>query len=164
MAKTIDPDNLPPRILLETGVLIRAIGGFQDKHTAHCIEVADRIVQQSRTILAAAPSLAELLRVDYSRRFPKVSGLEVIAFDRAAAELVGRHYPATEIKALAAALGIRQGLVKVDAMVVACAVRHRADAIVALDDDIKKIAKKFGADCHAPIDLLPTQAKLPGTT
>jgi len=76
--------------------------------------------------------LAEYLRHDKKSTRPRVSGVEYVAFDDAAAEILGSVFPMAIIMACRTPAGPKD-YIKYDAMIVACAKRWNADCIVTLD-------------------------------
>jgi hypothetical protein len=50
--------------------------------------------------------------------------------------------------------------IKYDAMIVACAVRHKANVIVSTDAGIRKLAERVGLECRAPSWFVAEQTKL----
>jgi predicted nucleic acid-binding protein len=54
----------------------------------------------------------------------------------------------------------RRRTMTVDAMIVATAVRHRADMIVSIDADFVKLAKRAGIDAKTPEDFRNRQIEI----
>lgn len=149
----MDPRKLPRRSLIDTGVLTRAIGDLPpDPFTADCRDFWKAMLTADRELLIAAPSLAEVIRLDGKRSIPRAPQIEVIAFDQAAAELLGRSFPISVLKQHNHA-GTTLTHLKYDALIVASAARYNADSVVALDPDIFKLVEYVGLTAHRPGDF-----------
>jgi predicted nucleic acid-binding protein len=150
----MDPNKLPRVALIDTGVLTRAIGDLApDADTSACRGFYDAMLDNARLILIAAPSIAEVIRKDGKRTVPRTSGIEVVAFDQVAAELLGRRFPMAVLKELVRA-GTTMTYFKYDAMIVACAMRYSAECIVALDDDFATLGAHVGMPVYHPSHFL----------
>ncbi len=159
----MDSKKLPGRALVDTGLLTRAIGGLPaDAQTALCREFYEQMLAEGRDVLIAAPTIAEIMRLDGKRTVPRVRNVEVVGFDEQAATLLGAAFPMSVLKKLAAAIGktTTQTYLKYDAMIVACAMRHGAQCIVALDSDIHELGKEVGIDVYRPDHFLAPQVSL----
>jgi hypothetical protein len=81
-AVEIDPTKLPQRALVDTGVVIRALGERPDDlRSPTCEAFWNAMLENGREILIAAPSLAEVMRQEGKDSFPRRKGVEVVAFD-----------------------------------------------------------------------------------
>jgi predicted nucleic acid-binding protein len=129
----IDVSRLPQRALFDTGVVIRALGERpNDPRSPLCEALWEAMVENGRDILIAAPSIAEMIRQDGKGEIPHRRGVEVVAFDARAAELLGRKFPERVLTLERTNTGLPKHYIKYDAMIVACAVRHRATHFVGL--------------------------------
>ena len=150
-ALSIDLARLPRRALLETGVLIRGLGDRKrDQHAVACRLFFDAMLNERREILVAAPSVAEMLRGKTKTPIPRVAGLTVVGFDRRAAHLLAEQLPEHVLVKQRSDTGSPLQYLKYDALIVACALRHAADAIVALDAGVMRLARVAGLENHEP--------------
>jgi predicted nucleic acid-binding protein len=159
--RPIDVTKLPNVALFDTGVLIRALGDTPGGDAETCRALWDAMVEHDRKILVAAPSLTEMLRDDSRNRsdHPMVRGLEVVAYDQAAATLLGEKLPWSRIQDIRA--DERRDVVPYDAMIVACAARWRADVLVSCDERrMVRIAEQLGIRWAHPREFLAEQAEL----
>jgi hypothetical protein len=151
-------------MLLDSGVLILALGrAKKDPGSALSMALFDALVKAKKEILVAAPSLAELEAGPDGAKLPRNHLIEVVPFDRDAAEELARSLPPSVLKEFIGAGGQpgRRGFFKYDALIVACAKRHRANCIVSTDEnDLPKLAAKAGVKCIAPKDLEHEQRSL----
>lgn len=140
---TIDPGLLPESALLDTGVLIRALGDRpHDAVSPACVEFFKAMQETKRDILIAAPTFAELLRGRRGTPLPVMEGVTTVAFDGRAAELLGEAFPMDLLNEFKKKLGDPLAYYKYDAMIVASAERWGAKCIVALDDGVLRLAKE----------------------
>ncbi len=146
----MDPKLLPDRCLMDTGVLIRALRQKQDPDTADCADFFEAMVHAQKTILVAAPTLAEVLRSKPETTVPPTRHVVVVPFDRRAAELLGEKMPWTDQQARAAEASVSRSYIKFDAMIAACAKRWNASVIIALDGDHRTMAAAVGLASRAP--------------
>jgi predicted nucleic acid-binding protein len=158
----VDPDSLPERALLDTGVLIRALGDRpEDPLAPACRAVFAALLTHRKHVLIAAPSLAEMLRGSTKTRPPRVRGVTVVPFDQDAACILGERLPQNELKEFSTQAGVKLTYYKYDALIVACAARHRADCIIALEFKIPSLAEKVGLVAKAPATFLAKQIEIP---
>jgi predicted nucleic acid-binding protein len=92
----MDPKLLPDRCLIDTGVLIRALRQQQDANTVDCAAFVEAMVMAEKTVLIAAPTLAEVLRSKPETTVPATRHVVVVPFDRRTAELLGEKMPWTQ--------------------------------------------------------------------
>jgi hypothetical protein len=84
---------------------------------------------------------------------PGANGIEVVAFDDLAAQILGAQFPVDVLKDVQVSVGSApSGYIKYDAMIVACAVRHRATCIVSLDKGMQALSSRLSAPiaCRRP--------------
>lgn len=130
----MDPKSLPRRALLDTGVLIRALGEHPtDPRSADCRDFLDAMVAAGNDVLVGAPSLAEMIRAMAVPKVPSTNNIVVVPFDDQAAIVLGTTFPMVALKQLALKTGATLTYLKYDALIAACAIRHRADFLVSLD-------------------------------
>jgi len=161
----IDPSTLPQRALFDTGVVIRALGERpDDARSPMCEALWNAMLENGRQILIAAPSLAEMIRQegkDYS--IPRRRGVEVVAFDDRAAVELGRRFPERVLLMERERSQLPKHYIKYDAMIVACAIRHRATHLVGLDGALTGFARAAGIQIVEPIRFEKPQLRLPQT-
>lgn len=150
------PDLLPSRVMLDAGVLMRAIGQqSQDPRSEHCRRLYDALVGARRKILIAAPALAEVLRgQDTSPIFDPL--VQVVPFDGLAARILAKNMPHVLFSTLQEPRPPKVYL-KFDSLIVACALRGKADVLVSLDGDMSGLATKAGLRVVDPPSLLGPQ-------
>lgn len=156
----IDPEQLPRRALLDTPVVIRALLGQRgdEAATPSCIDFVKAMLEHERELLIATPTLAEVLRGDASSTLPSTKGIEVVSFDRKAAVTLGTTFPADGLRKRAKGLGVDREIMYFDMLIVACAIRHRADRVITLDKG--RIMRHLGLQSPLPIST-PTDFQLP---
>lgn len=130
----MDPKMLPTRALIDTGVLIRALGEHpKDPRSADCKEFVEAMVANGNDVLVAAPSLAEMIRGMTVPQVPSTGAIITVPFDDQAAIVLGTTFPASVLKQTAATSGVPLAYLKYDALIGACAVRHKAIFLITLD-------------------------------
>lgn len=160
----IDANLLPQRALVDTGVVIRALGERPHDPSAEACEAFwTAMLENSREILIAAPSLAEMIRHEGKDSFPRRRGVEVVAFDDRAAQELGRRFPERVLQLERDVTKLPKHYIKYDALIVACAVRHKATHVVTLDNPLTSLAGKAGLQVVPPTVFLKAQLPLPGT-
>ncbi|HEV3190741.1 MAG TPA: PIN domain-containing protein, partial [Polyangiaceae bacterium] len=127
MAEAIDPKRLPVSVLFDTSTLIAASDGRvrKDQEQA-CAPLLDALVAAKRAVMIAAPSFAEFLRKAPRTPSPRLAGIDVVAFDRIASELLAAKFPKqvlTQYRDQSTKGKPPLDYIKYDAMIVACAVR-----------------------------------------
>lgn len=145
----------PRRVMIDTGVFLRWIGDQQDADSLACFQVVEHVLSQSGgTVLFSAVSVAEVLRYGLASDIPRKVGFHVVAFDELAARQLAQRLPLSAQKAVAATSPNSLTHIKYDAMIVACAIRHKAMLHIALDDDHHKLCKTAGFPVSRPNDLI----------
>lgn len=157
----IDSDKLPRRLLFDTGVLLRALRHKPgDPRSPLCQALLDAVLKARTTkLLIAAPSITEITRGTSDpgaepREVPRERHVVVVPFDQTAAVLLGHELPYHMLQTLNVE-GYSASFLKYDALIVGCALRWKADAIVSLDT---KMATRFG---HLVPILMPTDYEDP---
>ena len=146
-------DALPGRCLVDTGVLIRALGQRSDDETPACIDFFNAMVgSHGKRMLIAAPTVAEMLRGN-PRPLPRTRSLLVVPFDLQAAKLLGMEMPVEVLRVHRGHDQLPLSYLKYDAMIVACARRWEAECIVALDTDHVTLAAHVGMPVVHPREL-----------
>jgi predicted nucleic acid-binding protein len=157
----MDPNKLPRRALIDSTVLTRALQDqAPDADTPVCVEFWDDMLASGRRMLIAAPTIAEIIRLNASRTIPRTPQVAVVAFDAVAAELLGRNLPIAQLKSLADAEGHNLTYYKYDAMIAACGARHRAECVVTLDRGFAKLGPPLGIDIRHPSDFEDSQQSM----
>lgn len=156
----IDLSQLPDRCLMDTGVLIRALRQQQTPETEACEAFFKAMVSERKTILIAAPSLAELLRSKPDTKAPISRSVMVVPFDHRAAEILAENLPWKLQKTRAAEENVSRAYIKYDAMIAACAKRWNATVIISIDGDHRKLAKDLGIESRSPDSYRMAQLEL----
>jgi predicted nucleic acid-binding protein len=128
-----------------------------DAETPACKEFYQAMLSHGRELLIAAPTIAEVMRQDGKRNIPRVLGIEVVSFDDQAAQILGRMFPASVLKSLKHG-GTTLTHLKYDALIMACAVRHQADCVVAIDEDFVALGNAVGMPVYRPIHFAYVRA------
>jgi predicted nucleic acid-binding protein len=173
LADAIDPKKLRSPTLLDTTILVavaRSIAGR--KVTAEeqlCSVLFDALVAEKKEIFIAAPTYAEFLRQPHATKLSShVSTLNVVVFDRLAAKMLGERFPKSALTKFQEPPVNGQPArppityIKYDAMIVACALRHGANAVVALDTKLLEMATAVGLYAATPHDFTGRQQVIPG--
>ncbi len=157
----MDVSLLPKRALVDTGVLIRALGERpEDPWSADCQDFVKAMVVHQRDILVSAPSIAELLRGNPSTPLPTTKHVIVVSFDDRAARVLGTTFPQDVLKKVSGTSTGPLSYFKYDALIAACAIRHRADVLVTLDARMKA-QLPAGLKVVAPDSFRTKQLPLP---
>jgi predicted nucleic acid-binding protein len=158
-----EPTTLPERIMLDSGVVIRALehanpSRRDDPRIFDCRELWMRALRESRVLL---PPFVVLEVLGSSPRdsdgppLPVVRAVEHVPFSYQAAEQIARKAGAEVKKRLSRATkGKTRGAVSHDALIVGTAAFHGADVLVTLDEDVKALAKLARVPVAEPKDLL----------
>lgn len=130
----MDPKLLPKRALIDTGVFIRALGEHPtDPRSPDCKDFVAAMVASGNDALVAAPSLAEMIRGMPVPQLPATGSIITVPFDDQAAVVLGTVFPPSVLKQIAAKSGQSLTYLKYDALIGACAVRHKADFLITID-------------------------------
>jgi predicted nucleic acid-binding protein len=146
-------------VLLDTGVVIRALGQKTDQDAALCRELWTTAREHRKVILIGVHTIAEMLRGRMPASLPRVSGVAVVPFDGPAAVVLGRQFSFRFIGGHANQHDVPRPYVKYDAMIVACAIRHRADMIVSLDGGVLTLARSAKLSGRRPVELQARQVQ-----
>jgi len=157
----IDKTLLPKRVLVDSSVLIMALGDHADDQRAPiCVALWDALIQADAQILIAAPSVAELLRSEKKTPLPRTVHVQVVAFDLPAAEILADKLPQRILKAQAVATGDPLQYIKYDAMIVACALRHRAESVITYDGQMVEMCRVAAIRSNTPQDFRDQQTDI----
>lgn len=157
----IDPKKLPASMLIDTSVALRGFGACADDERAPlCVALVDACIQQGTTLLIAAPTIAEIQRGGATRAIPRVSNVEVVAFDEPAARLLGG-FTVESLKTFSTVEGLKLTYLKYDALIVACAARYKVGFFVCLDERQQRFARSVGVPATMPEHFRPDQLPLP---
>ena len=161
-----DVKRLPNRALCDTGFWIRALGDRpNDVRTPDAAGFFKAMVEHGREMLMATPSLAELIRGNPSIAVPSTQSVIVVPFDRKAAEELGRKFAPSVIKQQKLKTGYEKAYIQYDAMIVACATRHKADCIIAFDNNIFEDNESLTIPVRNVRDfMLPIMARIDAAT
>lgn len=153
-------------VLIDSSVMIPALGDRPDDPWSNdCTECLKLLIRNRYRILVAAPTLAEIMRFGGGSLPPRTEGIEVVAFDQEAAKLLGKCLEINQIRQMRDELGGPLDYYKYDAIIAACAKRHRAVWFVGRDKGQRKMAEKFDLTFLPPeevVALLSPQPTLPG--
>jgi predicted nucleic acid-binding protein len=157
----IDHSLLPNSAMLDSSVLIPALGkkGRATDDPA-CAKLFDALVADRRQILVSTPTVAEILRRAPVSPLPRTRLVRVVSFDLAAAEVLGQRFPPSVLAKVRDDTGGPLHYIKYDAMIVACAVRHRAEVLVTTDAKQRKLANSVGLRCATPSEFAAKQLAL----
>ncbi|MBL8956232.1 MAG: type II toxin-antitoxin system VapC family toxin [Myxococcaceae bacterium] len=155
----IDPTRLPKRAAIDSTILTRTRDDATGPDAALCREFVESMITSGKVVIAPAVCVMEFMRKAPHEPPPRVEGFEVAAFDdQAAYEVAGRFPP--EVFKERPGTGAQNWL-KFDTLVIATAVRHRAECLVTLDGDQKKLAERVGLQVRHPRDFEDPQGSLP---
>ncbi len=161
--REIDLDLLPPRALFDSSILFGALGSRDDGPTAEaCRKLFEAMIENGKTVLVSAPTIAELLRGESPVEPPRTAGVVVVGFDDQAARILAKEFPQEVLIRFRDATGTPLQYIKYDAMIVACAKRHRAECLVTGDAAMARLANHAGLPCFAPDHFYAKQGTLPG--
>lgn len=156
----IDPKKLPASMLIDTTVALRGFGACgDDPRSPVCVALVDACIKHGTSLLIAAPTIAEIRRGGATRPVPRVSHVEVVAFDEKAANDLAK-LPIEFLKEFSAKEGLPLTYVKYDALIIACAVRYEAGCFVCLDEKQHRLAKNAGVRALMPESFLSDQLGL----
>jgi predicted nucleic acid-binding protein len=160
MTMAMEADLLPRRALIDSGVLMRALEPHhRDAIAPVCMLFWETMLAHELEILVAAPTLAELIRSGASGDVPRADNVEVVAFDDEAAMLLGKTFPVETLKSVRDTQGcLSLTHLKYDAMIVACAIRHRAECIIAIDPDIPRLGQMVKIPVVSPLHFVQPQS------
>jgi len=158
MPPTIEIAKLPKTALIDTGVFIRFLGERPDDlKSPVCKAFCRAMLDNNKELYIAAPTITEATR-HKGTKIPHTHGITVISFDYLAAERLGIDGPETLITEIAKSTGTNKNYIKYDYMIAACALRAGAKALVAWDDDYRKICASIGQPYMNPMDYLETES------
>lgn len=133
--------------MLDTSIVIRGLleRDDGDDDTRLSVELwAGLLALQECEILIAAPTLAEIVRKRPDSAIRHMPRIDVVGFDRRAAEILGDDLPMDVLAALKAESdGATDACIKYDAMIAACAKRHRASALITINKDMANVARRL---------------------
>lgn len=159
MQKTeIDTATLPWVAFVDSGVLMRALSDREDEETPSCRAFWDAMLAERRQMLASAVTLAELLRKRHVP-MPRVRGFTVVGFDERCATALGQRLPMDTLRETSTQTGLKLAYLKFDALIVASALRYKADIIVALDPGLRSLANLCGLRCARPSEFESKSAR-----
>lgn len=135
--RRIDPKLLPAVAAVDTGVILRALGEINDAEAAQCKAFWKAMVEgdEHRVIHIAMPSYAEILRHKDGKagvRVPRTPRVVVVPADDRVAVVIAEKMPMNTVVRFKDGERCPQAYIHYDALILACAVRHRADCFVGL--------------------------------
>jgi predicted nucleic acid-binding protein len=150
--------------MLDTSILIPAIGDkVRPSDDPASVAFDQAMLLAKKNILIAAPSASEFMRRSPKEAIPRTKNVQIVAFDQRAADILGSKFPKEVLTVYRDSSARRQSplhYIKYDAMIVACAVRHRARVFVSTDTDQCKIASAMALEVTKPSDYLSSQPSL----
>lgn len=151
----IDPALLPRRALIDSSVLVAALDeSIKEAAAQDCRDFWVAMLTNGNEIVIASPTIAEFVtRRDFGK-VPRVRGVSVVGFDLEAARLFGEKFPPSVLREERTASGGSKASIKFDAMIVACAVRHRVEHFISLDGGQRKLAAKVGLKAKQPSEFV----------
>lgn len=145
--------DLPFVAMIDTSVFLCRIGARPDEVEAPaCIDFCTRMTKANRTVLVAAPTIAEVTRFQ-GKPLPRVQGIVVVAFDTIAATQLGTKMPISELKDFRACSDRGLPHIKYDALIVGCALRVPSCVFVGMDKGQLALAKHVGLTAYHPRDF-----------
>jgi predicted nucleic acid-binding protein len=170
----VDPTKFPPRLLLDTGVFIRALEYDSDAHkndprTKDCRDLWIALSQTVKTeVLVAAVTVLEYMRGPSGKAArpvapPVVPGVIYASFHYRVAIEMADWATTDAIREVRDGTSTPRRIVAYDALIVGTARAYNADCIVADDQDMKKLAAKAGIDCREPSHFRPDPTLFRGT-
>lgn len=151
--------ELPKRPLIDTNILISWMKDSDEPSEVAARQCIDRLLTSNARILIAAPTIAEMLRRITEEELPRTKQIEVVAFDNLAAIMTSR-FPMR--KDDTAKEEFHRTRIAFDPMIIACAMRHKADCLITSDVKMKKLAERISnaPRCILPSELLEAQMPL----
>lgn len=165
MSPVIVTRHYPRRPLVDSSVLIAAWTERRvEPAREDCIAFLDGVEASDGVILVAAPTIAELLKGQQALDLPRRRSIVPVPFDRRAAQILGKEFPAHVLQTLRDEAGRPSGAhFKYDALIVACAKSANADCIISLDEHLPRLAQHLGLRCRTPSEYrVPRQMPLAG--
>lgn len=162
----MDPTKLPSRVLLDTGIFIRALEHASDAlkndpRVKDCRDLWVAVLGSPKTeVLIAAVTVLEYMRGPAGSTVklvepPIVPGVIYASFDYRVAVDMAKWATTDVIKEVRDATSVPKRIVAFDALIVGTASAYSADCVVSYDDDVKKLAVKAGIDCYEPSHFGP---------
>jgi len=150
----IDLFALPARVMLDSSVL--TITRLESEHDEAplCQTIYRELLKAGKTILLPTPAISEYISHPPHVPPPRQRGVEVVAFDDLAAAILGRSFP-PHVFQKSREPGSTRATVKYDSMIVACALRGRAGALISRDRGQRNLAAAVGLDAYDPRDIAP---------
>lgn len=124
--------DVPRTLLFDTTVLLRALGDRPDESDSPaCRRLWEFCRDSGRRILVAAPSVTEILRFPTAAKLPVEKSVVVVPVDYRTAEIAAEICGVEEVRA---APDATRRCLKFDSLIVAAAIRNRAECVITLDD------------------------------
>lgn len=154
--------KLPARIMLDSGVVLRALDHEsptrkKDPHVKECRELWSRALQECRVLIPPFVVLELLAGQRGATAFPVVRAIEHVAFSYQVAEQMAAWATPSASAETAKATSTSRRVVGYDALIVGTAKFHGADVLVTLDDAVVALATAAGMNVARPRELLSWQ-------
>ena len=158
---TINLHGIPERVMLDSSVLTRTRGDATGEHADLCRELWYELIKQQHRILIPAIALAEYMEKPPHDRPKRHRNVEVVHFDDEAAAIIATRFPPSVFLRQNAVPGATKAIIKFDTMILASAVRHRAELLFCMDHRLSNLATAAQMPVKNPADLgRPTQLPL----
>lgn len=159
----IDPVLLPRRVLIDSSVLIPALDlKLVEVAAQDCRDFWSAMLSTGKHIVIASPTIAEFVTKRDFGKVPRAKGVTVVGFDLECARFFGEKFSPDVLRKERDNTGVSKQSIKFDAMIIACALRHRVDTFVSLDENQRKLAAKVGLRARQPSDFYPSQRSFSG--
>ncbi len=138
----IDPLRIPHRVMIDTGVLIRALeyaSHENDPRAAVCRAFWTTALRRTTAqMLIAAPSVTELLIKPNHEPIPLTRRVQVVSFDGTAARMLAEAFRGAVFQSMRGEFA--KDAIRYDCLIAACARKHGAMALVSLDTKLMRRA------------------------
>ncbi|HYO59555.1 hypothetical protein [Archangium sp.] len=155
----IDVSGLPQRVMLDSSVLTITRKDCDHEEAPTCRDLYEQLLKAGKIILLPTPAIAEYMSTPPHEPPPRQRGVEVIPFDDQAAAILGKRLP-KRVFMKRKEPGATGAIVKYDTMVVACALRGLAGALISRDRGQLNLAKEVDLGAYRPTEIQPTQGDL----
>jgi predicted nucleic acid-binding protein len=159
--------QFPARMMLDSGVIIRALdyknpSRKQDPWVRDCRAIWERALSESIVLMPPLVLLELMSGEGAPPEFPNVGAIEHVGFSYQVAEQMAKWAKPKAGKKVAKETNTTRRVVQYDMLIVGTAAFYKADMLVTLDEDVKKLAKLAKVRAEDPkVVLRGTQTELP---
>ena len=153
----IDLSGIPTRVMLDSSVLTRTREDSTEPHSELCRELWRALIKEHHQILIPAVALAEYMHHPPHQQPKRHRSVEIVTFDERTAEVLAG-FPA-HVFVKNTSNGETKALVKFDSMILASAVRHKAEMLFCMDTRLANLAISMNMPVMNPLSL-PRQLTL----